>query len=165
MSDEAVPPPSRSSGGAALVAPIEDGPRRDTAERLEVLAPGYLARVRRASGRLARRDDSLVDLVTALADVQDAAVFDIDAPTLSRLRIGRLVKLAVRKLTGWYLRYLTQQVAAFAAAVAHLGAMLIDRADRIEEANTAMAADLERLRQRVQHLEDGRSRGDGSPPA
>jgi hypothetical protein len=165
VSNETVPPSAPSSEESEPAAPTDGAAGLDAARRLEALAPGYLARVRRASSRLARRDGSIVDLVTALADVQDAAAFDIDVPTLSRRRVGRLVKVAVRKLTGWYMRYLTQQVAAFAAAVAHLGAMLIDRADRIEEANTAVAADLERLRQRVQRLEEGRSRQDGSEPA
>ncbi len=138
----------------AAARPSHEAATRDEAgTRLEAIAPGYLGRVRRTALRLAHRDSTDADATMALADVEDTAAFDLDAPTLSRLRVGRLIKLGVKKLVGWYLRYLTQQLAAFSRAVSRFGAVLVARADQIEETTATLGRDLERLRRRVERLE------------
>jgi hypothetical protein len=111
--------------------------------------------VRRASSRLAHRGTAVIDVVTALADVEDTALVDIEVPILSSRRSVRAVKLGVRKLVAWYLRYLTQQVTAFHAAVSRFGAVLVERTDQIEESTATLARDLHDLAQRVERLEEG----------
>ena len=133
------------------------------AARLEALAPGYLQRVRRASLRLAHRDGSVVDMATALADVEDTAAFDLDVPTLSRRRSGRLTKVAIKKLVSWYLRYLTQQVAAFSAAVTRFAAVVAERSDRLEASSASMQRELQGLGRRVDHLEAALGRSASGP--
>ena len=128
-------------------------------DRLETMAPGYLDRVRAGTRRLAHRDGPVVDVTLALADVEDTAVVDLEVPTLSSLRVGRLVKVAIKRLTTWYLRYLAQQISAFGLAVTRLGTLLVARTDRIEETTKDLTRDVERLRARVERLE-GTTGGD-----
>jgi hypothetical protein len=147
-----------ASNGAASDRAVARDPAAE-AVRLDAIAPGYLARVRAASQRLAHRDHSVVTLLTALADIEDTFTFDLEVPTLSRRRVGRLLKVAVTKLVAFYLRYLTVQMAAFSAAVHRFAGVLVERTDQLEERTAALTADLQRLGERVEHLE-----GRGSPP-
>jgi hypothetical protein len=135
------------------------------AERLETIAPGYLARVRRAAARLGVRPTSSAtsgDLDILLEDLADQTQIDAEVPTASRQREVRLLKVAVKRLTGWYLRYLAQQVTALGESVSRLGRELAARSDALEvqaqatdATVTALTAELEGLRRRVEQLELG----------
>ena len=122
--------------------------------RLEQIAPGYLELVRSASAALAvsgRRPAG--DLGSELVAVAEAASFDLDVPTVSSLPGGAHLKTAVKRATSWYLRYLTVQLAAFAAAVVAMGEAL---AERLEGDRAEMDAELDEIRQRVERLERSR---------
>jgi hypothetical protein len=137
--------------------------RRSAEQRLDAIAPGYLAHVRGAAARLAHRDGAFVDVETALAEVRDLVSFDLDVPTGSRRRVVRLVKTAVKRLGGWYLLYLAQQISAFGDAVARFGQVLVERTDQVEERALGVARDVERLRQRVERLEAAAGPGTADP--
>jgi hypothetical protein len=147
---------------------------RVAAERLEAIAPGYLAQVRRAAGRLGVRNTTGGDLDGLLDDVADQTHIDAEVPTASRRREVRLVKVAVKRLTGWYLRYLAQQVTALGESVSRLGRELAARSDALEikaqdldETVTALTGVVDGLRQRVARLEyaPAQGLGDQTPPA
>jgi hypothetical protein len=123
------------------------------ASRLASTAPGYLERVRELAGRLAARDTDQTDLQAALSAVDDLAVIDLEAPTISRIPLARWVKKSVKALVAWYLGYFGRQLTAFGQAVANLGTILAERTDHLEEETAGLGAQLASLRQRVERLE------------
>jgi hypothetical protein len=138
--------------------PIEGDDRLLAAEaRLAVISPGFLTRVRDAAGRLAVRDLDGTDTGAAVEAVGELAVIDLDVPTESRIPAARLVKRTIKRLVAWYLDYFGRQVSAFGQAVANLGLALADRTQRLEAASTALRADIDRLAERVERLENNRS--------
>lgn len=70
------------------------------------------------------------DLASALDAAERASFVDVDVPTESRIAAVGPVKRVLRKLVGWYLRYLAQQMSAFAtssvAALRHLARRVED---------------------------------------
>jgi hypothetical protein len=134
--------------------------RPEAAERLETVAPGYLATVRRAAERLGVRNHTSGDLEGLLEDVADQAHIDVEVPTASRRRSVRLLKISVKHLIRWYLRYLAQQVTVLGESVSRLGRELAARADAIEarteavgDSVAALADEVDGLRGRVGRLE------------
>lgn len=139
------PPPSEPAGSSAAVL--------EAAARIEQLAPGYLDQVRQASGRLARHGSDFDHVRSLVADVNDAAQIDVEVPTRSRLRAGRVLKTAIKRLVGWYLRYLGDQVAQLGEAVVRLGDAVAERSETIEGRTKRLELDLATLEGRVARLE------------
>lgn len=128
-------------------------PAGGIAERLERTAPGYLERIRRATAALAVRQGADGDARAALADVEDAATVDIDAPTASARPAGRVAKDMTKRLVGWYVGYVGRQVSVLGHATARLGALLLERTEALEAATDRLGAEVERLAARVERLE------------
>ena len=84
-------------------------------------------------------------------------MIDLEVPVASRSLPQRLVKQIVRKLIGWYVRFLGHQVGILGQATARLGLSVAERLDRMETEHTAertaMAAEIARLSDRVAELE------------
>jgi hypothetical protein len=133
--------------------PAAGAPRREAEARVEAAAPGYLARVREAAAVLAVGPDRSGDLRASLAGVRETADVDIDVPTLSRQAPLRLLKVAIKALIGWYLRYVGDQVTALGHAVAGFGDEVVERADELGEQQDATAARVAALEARVRDLE------------
>jgi len=133
---------------------------RIEAERLAA-EPGfpadYLARVRAAGSRLAVTEGVQDDVRSAALLLEQQAVIDVEAPVASRTMPQRLVKMLVRKLVGWYVRFLGHQVGILGQATARFALMVAERLDRIEAAQAAeraaMAAEIAALQARVAELE------------
>jgi glycosyltransferase involved in cell wall biosynthesis len=114
----------------------------------------YLAQIRGAMTRLGRRSDTADDgIAAALADVSDASVVDIDVPTASGRREAVVLKQGIKKLTGWYLRYLAQQTTVLGQATLRLGTAVAERADRLEDTTSGLVDEVARLRGRLENLE------------
>ncbi len=136
----------------------------DAVGRLEQVAPGYLEQVRRATSRLvARRSGPSGDPRDALAELEEAAAIDVEVPTLARRRAVRLVKVGVRALVGWYMRYVGQQVTALGQSTARLGAALVEasedlsrRGEDLSRRTDGLATEVEALAARVGRLEGDR---------
>jgi hypothetical protein len=116
-------------------------------------APDYLDRIRRATARLAVRDGPPDDARMALLAVVDHTHIDVDVPTGSRRRGARLFKLSVKRLTGWYLRYLGQQVTLLGQAIVRFGTALTERTERLEEVARSLQDEVGSLKSRVDRLE------------
>jgi glycosyltransferase involved in cell wall biosynthesis len=150
---------SRPSMAEALVTPPPLGPEASTARRsagpqLSPADVGYLSEIRGALRRLGRRDETEGDPVhAALVDLGDAADIDIDVPTASRRQEAAVLKQGIKKLTGWYLRYLAQQTTVLGQATLRLGTALAYRAERVEDTTTGLLDEVARLRERVERLE------------
>lgn len=117
----------------------------------------YLARVRTAATRLAVTEGERDDVRSAALLLEQHAAVELDAPVSSRALPQRLVKLVVRKLVGWYVRFLGHQVGILGQAAARLGLAVAERLDRVEAAQAAdreqMKAEIAALRARVADLE------------
>jgi hypothetical protein len=136
------------------------GEVRAEAERLAA-EPGfpadYLARVRAAAARLAVTEGDRDDVRNAALLLEHQAVVDVDVPVASRTMPQRLLKQVVRKLVGWYIRYLGHQVGILGQATARFALVVAERLDRLEAAQSAeraaMAAEIAALQARVAELE------------
>lgn len=123
----------------------------EAAARLEEIAPGYLARVRRRAGQLglprspADRARRSIELVT------DTAHIDANAPVLSSRPAGRFVKRVVRSLVRFYFVWLGEQIADLGESTSWMGTALLDYVAGLE-------AEIADLRERVRCLEEGRGR-------
>lgn len=134
---------------------------RAEAERLAA-DPGfpaaYLARVRTAAARLGVTEGVQDDVRSAALLLEQQAVIDVEAPVASRTVPQRLVKQMVRKLVGWYVRFLGHQVGTLGQATARFAVVAAERLDRIEAAQSAereaMAAEITALKARVADLEN-----------
>lgn len=117
----------------------------------------YLARVRTAAARLAVTQGDRDDVRSAALLLEQQAVIEVDVPVAGRALPQRLVKQVVRKLIGWYVRFLGHQVGVLGQASARLGLTVAERLDRMEAEQQAerevMAAEIARLQARVAELE------------
>jgi hypothetical protein len=157
---------SRAALGFGVVEPLSGTTAtladevRAEADRL-VAEPGfpaaYLARVRTAAARLGVTDGVRDDVRSAALLLEQQAVIDVEAPVASRTLPQRLVKQAVRKFIGWYVRFLGHQVGILGQATARLGLVVAERLDRMEAEQSAeravMAAEIAALAARVAELE------------
>jgi hypothetical protein len=113
--------------------------------------------VRTAAARLAVTEGGGDDVRSAALLLEQEAVIDVDVPVASRTLPQRLVKQMVRKLVGWYVRFLGHQVGVLGQATARLGLAVAERLDRMEAEQGAeravMAAEIAALQARVAELE------------
>jgi hypothetical protein len=117
----------------------------------------YVRRVRTAAGAMAVSDagDDPVRQAALLLEYQ--AVVDVEAPVRAGPRSRRLIKTVVKKLVGWYVRFLADQVGVLGRTAARLGMAVADRLERLDAEQAAMRAEVDaelaRLRARVAELE------------
>ena len=133
---------------------------RAEAERLAAGAgfpAAYVARVKAAAGRLAVTEGGRDDVRSAALLLEQQAVIDVEAPVASRTLPQRLVKQMVRKLVGWYVRFLGHQVGILGQATGRFALAAAERLDRLEATQSAereaMAAQIGALEARVAELE------------
>lgn len=150
-----------SAGGATIATADEV---RAEAERLAASAgfpAAFVSRVRAAAGRLAVTEGGGDDVRSAALLLEQQAVIDIEAPVVSRTLPQRLVKQMVRKLVGWYVRFLGHQVGILGQATGRFALVVAERLDRLEAAQSAERAALSdrivALEARVAELESGTS--------
>jgi cell division protein FtsB len=117
----------------------------------------YLARVRTAAARFAVTEGVRDDVRSAAFLLEQQAVIEVDVPVTSRALPQRLVKQVVRKLIGWYVRFLGHQVGVLGQATARFGLAVAERLDQVEATQgaerAAMAAQIAALEARVAELE------------
>lgn len=111
--------------------------------------------------RLSAREVGEEDSEGALGAVRDVVDVDVDAPTAGGGGRGALKPL-VKRLTGWYLAYLAQQVDDLGHALLRAGETLSARATRVEGRVSELARAVEDLEARVRALEDSKAGGQGA---
>lgn len=104
----------------------------------------YVARVRRSLSRLGVPGP---DLEGAMGSLRASARFDVDVPTASPRREVTLVKTGVKRLSGWYMSYLAEQLSSF-------GAALVNWADAMAAKAQGAQSDLDDVAVRVGALEE-----------
>ncbi|MEW6471871.1 MAG: hypothetical protein AB1679_06350 [Actinomycetota bacterium] len=117
----------------------------------------YVARVRAAVSRLAVTEGDRDDVRSAALLLEQQAIIDVEAPVASRTLPQRIVKVVVRKLVGWYVRFLGHQVGILGQATGRFALVVAERLDRLEAAQSAERAGMEAriaaLEARVAELE------------
>lgn len=111
-------------------------------------------RIREAAARLAASEVAPDDVRQAIVLLEQHANVDADVPTASRVVPVRYLKLAIKKLVMWYLRYLTQQIALFGGAVARVATATALRLEALERAEAESLAERARLRDEITALEE-----------
>lgn len=123
------------------------------AHELETTAPDVVRHARESARRMgvgASGSDTVSD---ALVEVESLTPMDVDVPTDSRSAASRAAKLAIKRLSSWYLRYLADQVEALGQALVGLGLALADRTDRLERSASRIEERLDALEAKVSDLE------------
>ncbi len=143
-----------ATGSGVAPAPVVVGAYAivEAEHRLEQAAPGYLDKVRAAAAALAVDGRRGAGVAAEVAAVREAAALDVEAPTASASTGGTLLKAGVKRLTGWYLRYLMIQVASFTSAVAAMSEALLARLDALDAADTRLASHVADGERRVEDL-------------
>ena len=125
-------------------------------------APGfplaYASQVRAAVARLDPLPPGPMDVSQAMALVVHQARIDVDVPLRSQRRTAKAAKVAIKRATAWYLRYVADQVGDLGQSLVHLGEALAQRVDavasEVAEGRAATARELADLRRRVAALEE-----------
>lgn len=127
------------------------------AEAAPAFPTAYAARVRAAVRRLDPLPAGPMDVPQALELVVHQSRIDVDVPLRSQRRSAKVAKVAIKRATAWYLRYLADQVGDLGQSLAHLGMALAQRVDAVAadvaEERSATATELAQLRRRVTALE------------
>lgn len=96
-----------------------------------------VARIRLATEWLSATEPESDDVRFAALLLQRQAGVDVEPPLGARSWPQRLAKRVVRKLVGWYVRFLGQQVSALGQAAARLGLAVVRRTEALEAQATA----------------------------
>ena len=112
-----------------------------------------IERIRVATNWMSADQPIRGDLRHAALLFQRQAGVDLEPPMGSRGRGQAVVKQGVRRLIGWYVRFLAQQISALGQASARLGLAVSERTERLEAEAAADRAAIEVLAQRVADLE------------
>ncbi|MDP9386548.1 MAG: hypothetical protein M3Q48_01125 [Actinomycetota bacterium] len=80
------------------------------------------------------------DFAQVLERAEQSTFVDVLAPTASTRPLVSHVKRVIRKAIGWEMRYVAQQVSAFAGAITRAVRLLGRRVDTLEQASPAAAA-------------------------
>lgn len=118
-----------------------------------------LSRIEQAANRIPAAAISAAP-TTALAVVHEKGRITADVTVASRLPGVSGVKGTIRRLVGWYVRDIAQQVNAFAVAVLGLGRSVTAALARVGQKLDEVDTEIDDLRQRVARLE-----GEPSAPA
>jgi hypothetical protein len=111
----------------------------------------YVEKVRRAAKRFA--EQAADDVQTALQAVRGTAHFDVEAPTSSARREVELMKTGVKRVSAWYMRYLSAQLDTFAANLVRLADALVAQSQSLESGNDELIVRIGAVEERLRRLE------------
>ena len=113
----------------------------------------FIEKVRKATRRLRAYETNPEDVRGALQSVRTVATFDVEVPVISPRREVQMVKTGVKRLGGWYMRYLSAQLNSFAATVVRLGETMASRVEELERNGDELAARVGAVEARLSRLE------------
>lgn len=124
----------------------------------------YLARVRQASRRLSDPRPPSGD-EEALGALEAASHFDAEVPTHSPRPEVQALKVGVKRLASWYMRYLSAQLNSFSSSLLAWAGALSSRTGDLEAGVDELAAHLGALEERLSRLEAAQGRPSAAVPA
>jgi hypothetical protein len=118
----------------------------------------YIEKVRQATRRLKAREPALggseADSVRVSLDaLREVATFDVEVPTASQRREWEYIKVAIKRLTSWYFRFLAAQLNVFGAHVINLGDTMAAKTEGLQSATDELAVRLGAAEARLRRLE------------
>lgn len=118
---------------------------------------GVSGRVAEIEAAVRRRASGVAggSLRTELAHLEAAARIDLDVPTASRVPGAAGVKLGVKRLVGFYLNHIGQQVIVMGQAMVRLGRATAGEVARLDDEVRSLRHEVEELAQAVQRIEGG----------
>jgi hypothetical protein len=129
------------------------GPAARTAPDLGPAALVYIEKVRQATKRLTAKEVEPDNVRGSLDILRDMSNFDAEVPTASNRREWEYLKKAVKRLTVWYMRYMAEQLNAFAASAVRLGDALAARTEGLESATEDLSVRMTAAEARLRRLE------------
>ena len=129
------------------------GPAAPRAPDLGPATLVYIEKVRQATRRLRARESKPDNVREALDALRGVSTFDVEVPTASQRREWEYVKIAIKRLTSWYFRFLAAQLNLFGAHVLNVGDTLAARTDGLESASDELAVRLGAAEERLRRLE------------
>lgn len=148
--------PAEGARSADVVAEVLEAAARQEEEG--AVPAVFLAEVRAAAARLGAAEVAADDIRGALALLEGQAPIDVDAPVASGRRSVVLAKKGFRRVARWYVRHLALQVSALGEAVVRVETALAARLEAVEE----RVDEVGELRERVERLEAAARRSPGS---
>ncbi|HXW79280.1 MAG TPA: hypothetical protein VEJ84_07255 [Acidimicrobiales bacterium] len=124
-----------------------------TAPDLGPAALVYIEKVREATRRLSARQVEPDNVRGSLVTLRDMSNFDAEVPTASNRREWEYLKKAVKRLTVWYMRYMAEQLNAFAASAVRLGDALAAKTEELESVTEDLAVRMTAAEARLRRLE------------
>ncbi|MGH9036906.1 MAG: hypothetical protein ACRD0O_14175, partial [Acidimicrobiia bacterium] len=108
-------------------------------------------------------DDAAGGVRHAALLLEAQSAIDTNVPVAGASRSRRLVKAGAKRLVGWYVRYLGDQVAGLGRSAARQGLAVADRMEHLDAEAARSRAELEALRARVAELEAALGRESAGP--
>jgi hypothetical protein len=124
-----------------------------TAPDLGAAALVYIEKVRQATKRLNSKEIEPDNVRGSLETLRDMSTFDAEVPTASNRREWEYLKKAVKRLTVWYMRYMAEQLNAFAASAVRLGDALAAKTEGLESATEDLTVRMTAAEARLRRLE------------
>ena len=113
----------------------------------------YIEKVRQATKRLAAKEIEPDNVRGSLDTLRDMSNFDAEVPTASNRREWEYLKKAVKRLTVWYMRYMAEQLNAFAASAVRLGDALAAKTEGLESTTEDLSVRMGAAEARLRRLE------------
>jgi hypothetical protein len=114
----------------------------------------YIEKVRQATKRLGAREVAADNVRGSLDTLRDMSNFDVEVPTASTRREWEYMKKAVKRLTVWYMRYMAEQLNAFAGGAVRLGDALAARTEALESTTEDLTVRIGAAEARLRRLEN-----------
>ena len=113
----------------------------------------YIEKVRQATRRLTTREIEPDNVRGSLEVLRDMSTFDAEVPTASTRPEWEYLKKVVKRLTVWYMRYMAEQLNAFAAGAVRLGDALAAKTEGLESATEDLTVRMGSAEARLRRLE------------
>ncbi len=123
----------------------------EAAARLELIAPGYLDRVRRRAAELGLPRTPRDGASRSINVVIDSSRLNLNVPTASKHLPGRVVKRVVAVLVRFYMVFVAEQIRDLGESTSWMGTALYNYISGLE-------SEVADLRERVRCLEEAQSR-------
>lgn len=116
------------------------------AERLEQVAPGYLARIRAAAAARGLASTPAGRARHAVDLLDQAARISPDVPLASANPAARVLKRIVNRLVRWYMIYITDQTTELGVSASWVGRAMLDYIGGLESEVADLRRELEELK-------------------
>lgn len=139
---------------------MAEGQGADALERATPEQRTYVQLAARLAGQMAVTDVKPGDLDHAILLIEQTASIDFDIPTISSTPPLRASKVVVKRLVGFSVRFIANQVTLLGNSLVTFGHAVTLRIEQLDEQTAATQATMVDLERRVAALEDTASKAE-----